>query len=69
MKMAKQKWNPVAKNLHKFHKPKRIEDKRYKKQIKRMEKEIREVRAKRIKEHQLVTTPGQRVRTTTQARK
>jgi hypothetical protein len=30
MKMAKQKWNPVAKNLHKFHKPKRIEDKRYK---------------------------------------
>jgi hypothetical protein len=44
MKMAKQKWNPVAKNLHKFHKPKRIEDKRYKKQIKRMEKEIREVR-------------------------
>jgi hypothetical protein len=44
MKMAKQKWNPVAKNLHKFHKPKRIEDKRYKKQIKRMEKEIREVK-------------------------
>jgi hypothetical protein len=36
--------NPVAKNLHKFHKPKRIEDKRYKKQIKRMEKEIREVK-------------------------
>jgi hypothetical protein len=33
MKMAKQKWNPVAKNLHKFHKPKRIEDKRYKEQL------------------------------------
>jgi hypothetical protein len=33
MKMAKQKWNPVAKNLHKFHKPKRIEDKRYKEQF------------------------------------
>jgi hypothetical protein len=33
MKMAKQKWNPVAKNLHKFHKPKRIEDKRYKRTI------------------------------------
>jgi hypothetical protein len=44
MKMAKQKWNPVAKNLNRFHKPKRIEDKRYKKQIKRMEKEIREVK-------------------------
>jgi hypothetical protein len=46
MKMAKQKWNPVAKNLHKLNKfkPKRIADKRYKKQIKRMEKEIREVK-------------------------
>jgi hypothetical protein len=44
MKMAKRKWNPVAKNLHKFHKPKRIEDKRYQEQIKRMEKEIREVK-------------------------
>ena len=44
MKMDKQKWNPVAKNLHKFHKPKRIEDKRYKEQLRRMEREVREVK-------------------------
>jgi len=36
--------NPVAKHLNKFNKPKRIADKRYKKQIKRMEKEIQEVK-------------------------
>ena len=34
--------NPVAKHLNKFNKPKRIEDKRYKKQIKRMIKEANE---------------------------
>jgi|TARA_R110002126_G_scaffold135471_1_gene279675 hypothetical protein len=34
--------NPVAKHLNKFNKPKRIEDKRYKKQIKRMMKELQE---------------------------
>ena len=36
--------NPVAKHLNKFNKPKRIADKRYQKQLKRMEKEIREVK-------------------------
>ena len=36
--------NPVAKHLNKFNKPKRIADKRYKAQLKRMEKEIREVK-------------------------
>lgn len=36
--------NPVAKYLNKFNKAKRIEDKRYKKRLKEMEKEIREVK-------------------------
>ncbi len=36
--------NPVAKHMNRFHKPKRIEDKRYKKRLKEMEKEIREVK-------------------------
>ena len=36
--------NPVAKYMNRFHKPKRIEDKRYKKQLQQMEKDIREVR-------------------------
>ena len=36
--------NPVAKNLNRFHKPKRIEDKRYKEQLKQMDKEIQEVK-------------------------
>ena len=44
MKMDKRKWNPVAKNLHKFYKPKRMEDKRYKEQLRRMEREVREVK-------------------------
>ena len=44
MKMVKRKCNPVAKNLYKFHKPKRMEDKRYKEQLKRMEREVREVK-------------------------
>jgi hypothetical protein len=34
--------NPVAKHLNKFNKPKRIEDKRYKKELKRMMKETQE---------------------------
>jgi hypothetical protein len=34
--------NPVAKHLNKFNKPKRIEDKRYKKELKRMMKELKE---------------------------
>jgi len=36
--------NPVAKHLNKFNKPKRIADKRYKEQLKQMDKDIREVR-------------------------
>jgi len=36
--------NPVAKHLNKFNKPKRIEDKRYKEQLKQMNKDIQEVR-------------------------
>jgi hypothetical protein len=36
--------NPVAKHLNKFNKAKRIEDKRYKKQLKRMEKEVQQVK-------------------------
>ena len=36
--------NPVAKHLNKFNKPKRIADKRYKEQLKQMNKDIREVR-------------------------
>jgi len=36
--------NPVAKHLNKFNKPKRIADKRYKAQLKRMEREVREVK-------------------------
>ena len=44
MKKEERKCNPVAKNLPKFHKPKRIEDKRYKEQLKQMDKDIREVR-------------------------
>ena len=30
--------------MNRFHKPKRIEDKRYKKQLQQMEKEVREVK-------------------------
>jgi len=44
MKKEKQKCNPIAKHLYKFNKPKRIEDKRYKEQLKQMNKDIREVR-------------------------
>ena len=44
MKVDKRKWNPVAKNLYKFNKPKRMEDKRYKEQLRRMEREVREVK-------------------------
>ena len=44
MKKEKQKCNPIAKHLYKFNKPKRIEDKRYKEQLKQMDKDIREVR-------------------------
>jgi len=36
--------NPVARNLNKHNRPKRIEDKRYKEQLKQMDKDIREVR-------------------------
>ena len=36
--------NPVAKYMNRFHKPKRIKDKRYQEQLKQMEKDIREVR-------------------------
>lgn len=36
--------NPVAKHLNKFNKPKRIADKRYKEQLKQMDKDIREVK-------------------------
>ena len=36
--------NPVAKHLNKFNKAKRIEDKRYKQQLKEMEKQVREVK-------------------------
>jgi hypothetical protein len=42
--MQKGKNNPVAKHMNRFHKPKRIEDKRYKKQLQQMEKDIQEVR-------------------------
>lgn len=42
--MRKGKNNPVAKHMNRFHKPKRIEDKRYKKQLQQMEKDIQEVR-------------------------
>lgn len=36
--------NPIAKHMNRFNKAKRIEDKRYKKQLQQMEKDIREVR-------------------------
>ena len=36
--------NPVARNLNKYNKPKRIEDKRYKEQLKQMDKDIQKVR-------------------------
>ena len=42
--MRKGKNNPVAKHMNRFHKPKRMEDKRYKQQLKEMDKEIQEVR-------------------------
>jgi len=42
--MPKGKNNPVAKHMNRFHKPKRMEDKRYKAQLKQMEKEVREVK-------------------------
>jgi hypothetical protein len=42
--MQKGKNNPVAKHMNRFHKPKRIEDKRYKKQLQQMEKDIQEVK-------------------------
>jgi len=35
--------NPVAKHLNKFNKPKRIEDKRYKKKIERIIKETKKI--------------------------
>lgn len=38
------KRNYIAKHMNKVHKPKRIEDKRYKQQLKEMEKDIRQVR-------------------------
>ena len=36
--------NPIAKYMNKFNKPKRLEDKRYKEQLKNMEKDIKQVR-------------------------
>lgn len=36
--------NPVAKHLNTFNKPKTIADKRYKKRLKEIEKEIRKVK-------------------------
>jgi hypothetical protein len=36
--------NPIAKHMNRFNKSKRIEDKRYKKQLQQMEKDIREVK-------------------------
>lgn len=36
--------NPIAKYINKYNRPKRIEDKRYKEQLKQMDKDIREVR-------------------------
>lgn len=36
--------NPIAKHMHRFNKAKRIEDKRYKKQLQQMEKDIKEVK-------------------------
>jgi len=42
--MPKGKNNPVAKHMNRFHKPKRIEDKRYKKQLQQMEKDVREIK-------------------------
>ena len=44
MKKEKRKCNPVAKHLNDYHRPKRIEDKRYKEQLKQMDKDIREVK-------------------------
>jgi len=44
MKKEKRKCNPVAKHLNDYHRPKRIEDKRYKEQLKQMDKDVREVR-------------------------
>jgi hypothetical protein len=38
------KMESSSKNLNRFHKPKRIEDKRYKEQLRRMEREVREVK-------------------------
>jgi predicted phage-related endonuclease len=35
--------NPVAKHLNKFNKPKRIESKKYKKELKRMMREAKEI--------------------------
>ena len=44
MRMVGSRKNPIAKNLNKYNRPKRIEDKRYKERLKEMEKDIREVR-------------------------
>jgi len=38
------KRNYIAKHMNRFHKPKRIEDKRYKEQIRRMEQDIQQVK-------------------------
>jgi len=44
--------NPVAKHLNKFNKAKRIEDKRYKKELQRMMREAREQQAAYRKQYE-----------------
>ena len=44
--------NPVAKHLNKFNKAKRIENKKYKKELKRMIKEARQIQEKYRKQYE-----------------
>ena len=44
--------NPVAKHLNKFNKAKRIESKKYKKELKRMIREAKEMQAEYRKQYE-----------------
>jgi hypothetical protein len=44
--------NPVAKHLNKFNKPKRIESKKYKKELKRMMREAKKIQAEYRKQYE-----------------
>lgn len=44
--------NPVAKHLNKFNKPKRINNKKYKKEIERMKKEAEQIQTEYKKQYE-----------------